>query len=801
GLRAMDDILQTVKLEVTLDCMQGSSLGQVWYYVELAQRRLLQRNGMDPESVSIDVLMKRYLWPYIVKLPEMTFISEGTVIYNSTATIAHSTTSGFLSLSVDEVEIQYPDLTVHASPRLIYKELFGREEGNEKLLRSTQAFTLIQALSRSREKGITQVQLSKSFGLDPRSTFHFLRVIDREGLLTKTVTYDHGITTNLWVLRRFAADGQDATDSAAVRGNAPVPNPSDNNDALTVYLVSNELRKRVVDVLETTETGYMLETDLMDVLKLDIWSVRHRRYFHRALRDLVEGKFVEQMQLPIRDAVLPTAPPGAESMDVDKAEAAKSASSSKTKKSRKEYQAARQVKYRTDRGLEEGYSYRRCVRFLRPYVEKVKARARVGVPLNQSTRERSEKAASATQDDGGDNDGGISDAIMAESDTADNEGGRDSSSDEDELDIETLKEKDDLRYMLTKNSVQVGALAMLPPEAQVFRLIAIAGSHGIVSRAIQFLLKWTSLRPLTRCLTRLEQTPVFLPDGSWPGVYTSEECKRENREHLDEMLVESVEEFMGREHRKRFFVNPLARVVIESLTAYSDMMAAQQLAALPQQVRLPASTPTASGGAAATVAAPDCMDGQNACRDLPRPGSAAAPLENGQSEAQPAAIQAPAEVAEAEAAALVLADMAECNSFEDIYAEAKNRKVPLNNIVREYVILGMLKREAVFSCNLEQVMRCDRAVKQYVRANMDSPAMTPTLANTMLNHTMDKRTFQRTVIGLSDQKRIWYQTVGSLPDVSGPNAKASVYLAIARDTDPNGAIVSTYIAQLRDVRR
>ncbi|KAJ2326059.1 hypothetical protein GGI00_004853, partial [Coemansia sp. RSA 2681] len=264
GLRAMDDILQTVKLEVTLDCMQGSSLSQVWSYVELAQRRLLQRNGMDPEPVSIDVLMKRYLWPYIVKLPEMTFINEGTVIYNSTATIAQSTTSGFLLLSADEVESQYPDLTVHASPRLIYKELFGREEGNEKLLRSTQAFTLIQALSRSREKGITQVQLSKSFGLDPRSTFHFLRVIDREGLLTKTVTYDHGITTNLWVLRRFATDGQDATDSAAVRGNAPVPNPSDNNDALTVYLVSNELRKRVVDVLETTETGYMLETDLMD---------------------------------------------------------------------------------------------------------------------------------------------------------------------------------------------------------------------------------------------------------------------------------------------------------------------------------------------------------------------------------------------------------------------------------------------------------------------------------------------------------------------------------------------------------
>ncbi|KAJ2745117.1 hypothetical protein GGI20_002415 [Coemansia sp. BCRC 34301] len=809
GFRTMDDLLQTVKLEVTLDCMEGSSLSKVWSYVELAQRRLLQRNGLDPESASVDVSIKRYLWPHILTLSGMTFVNEGSVIYDPAATIDSGAPSDFSLLSADEVESRFPDLVVRASPSAIYKEIFGREEGNERLLKSTYAFKLIQELSRSREKGVTQIKLSRTFSLDPRSTFHFIKIIDREGLIAKYSTYECGNTTNLWVLRRFVADRQDAAGNASGlvgRTNVPAPDPSNSGESLTAFFVSNEMRKQVSDILEAPGAGYMIDTDLMDLLKLDIWSTRHRKYFQRVIRYLTDNGYVEQVELQIPDAAaLPVAPPGVEPMDVDTAEAPESTNSEKAKKARREIQLLRTQKERAERGLREGHSFRRCLRSIKPYVAKTKTRTRFGVPLVQSAEERPARAADAVQDDDGG--GGLSDAAMAESDVADNEDGVDSSSDDDELDVEALKEKDDLRYMLSKHSVQVGSLAMLPPEAQVLRLIALSGSHGIVARAIQHLLKWTSNKPISRCLNRLEQTPVFLSDGSWPGVYTPEELKQENIKHLGEMLVEAVEEFMGREHRKRYFVNTRATMATASLTAYVDVVAAQQ-----PTLRLESALATLSSVATAAVAAPDIGSSQSVHRVSPQPDSAAVPLETEQLKTQlatpepmstPAAESTPTAEEEAEAAesALVLADMAEYTNFDDIYAEAKNRKVPLNNVIREHVILGMLRQEAVFTCSLEYVMRCDRTVKKYVKANMDSPAMTPTLAKTILGHVMDKRTFHRSIMSLSDQQRIWYQTLDSLPDIPGPNANARVHLAIARDTDPNGPIISAYISQLRDIRR
>ncbi|KAJ2055358.1 hypothetical protein GGI17_006670 [Coemansia sp. S146] len=812
----MDDIIQTVKLEVALDCEQGSTLNKVWSYVELAQRRLLQRNGMDSESVTVDDALKRYLWPFILKLPGMTFINDGTVIYEATSGSAAQSdaANNFLALSASEAESRFPDLIMRASCKAINKVIFGREEGNEKLLRSTNSYKLIQEISRSREKGVTQVQLSKIFGLDPRSTFHFIKNIDGEGLLSKSVTHGSGNTTNLWVLRRFTSDRQDATNksSAHSSGNSmePAPIPNEDSALLTAYQGIEDLRKRASDILEAVGSEYMLETDLMDALKLDIWSKCHRKYFHRAIGDLAKGGFVEKVQIQLPNADLSGFRPEmyrpvAEPMDVDEGgdniepvtnaldddksepKAPESTSAEKTRvtgsanrnQTREEKQGKRLGKDRSARGLLDGHSYRHCVRFIKPYVEKGSVRIRLGIPLEQSTR-----ADNNTLDDG-DND-----AAMADPDDGDIEGCDDSSSDDDdELNVETMRDKDDILYVMKNHSVQVGALATLPPEAQVFRLIALSGSHGIVSRAIQFLLKWVSLKHLTRCLNHLEQTPVFLPDGSWPGVYTSEKCKRENREHMGERLVISVEEFMGREHRKRFFVNPLAKMAIASLTAHGDRGVTQPPTSLSQPA-LPTQSSAASDSTALVTAA---ASGNRDDSSVPSSREPAMPT------AQPET-QSPAPVAAtlAPGAELLLADMANFNGFSDICAEAKGRGVPVNTIFHECVILGMLRQESVFACNTEQVVRCDQLVKSYVMANRDSPAMTPTLSKSFLDYLMDLRTFRRTVSGLADQNRLWTQDV-EVPHKSKEPTRLQI--AISRDTDPDGPVVKTFIAQLCDPRR
>ncbi|KAJ2810571.1 hypothetical protein H4S07_002594 [Coemansia furcata] len=808
----MDDIIQTVKLEVTLDCEEGTTLRKMWSYVELAQRRLLQRNGVDSESYTIDDALKRYLWQYILQLSEMTFINEGSVIYDAASKGAAQSDGArdFLALSADETESRFPNLLICASCEAINKEIFGRVEGNERLLRSVNSYKIIQALSRSREKGITQVQLSKMFELDPRSTFHFIKTIDHEGLIVKFTTYDSGNTTNLWMLRRFITNRQGAMNKVPAlgsgKGKEAAPIPSNNSPSLTAYLVGNDLRRRASDILEAAGSRYMPETDLMDALMLDLWNMQHRRYFHRVLHDLSEGGFAEKAELQLPDADLSgfdpeVYKPTAEPMDVDEGhenaepianvphnyeanaessdfEMLVSAPGKKTKgkrpakqpakpkKSRQERQADRSQRERHNRGLADGHSYRRCVRFIKPYIDRGSVRTRLGVPLEQSAED-------------------LGNVPMIDLDAADNEGRDDGSSEDDELDVETLKEKDDILYVMNNHSVQVGALATLAPEAQVFRLIALSGSHGIVSRAIQFLLGWNALKPLYRCLTHLEQTPVFLPDGSWPGVYTSEECKRENREHMDERLIFSVEEFMGREHRKRFFVNPLAKMAIKSLTAYSGAVTAQQPTTLSQPALPAPSQAVSDSPAAATVVASGSRDGAS----LTPLGELATPTE--QPETRPQALHPASEPA----------DMIQSHSLSDIYAESKERRVSPNAIIREYAVLGMLKHESVFACNTTQAMRCDKLVKSYALANMDSPVMTPTLSKTLLNYSMDLRTFKRVVASLAEQNRLLFKEVDFLTEVARPDASSKVELAIACDTDPTGPIVHAYIAQLRDLRK
>ncbi|KAJ2473832.1 hypothetical protein EV174_005665, partial [Coemansia sp. RSA 2320] len=391
---------------------------------------------------------------------------------------------------------------------------------------------------------------------------------------------------------------------------------------------------------------------------------------------------------------------------------------------------------------------------------------------------------------------------MAESEATDNDvdgdatdgddqGRTDSSSDDDDPDIEAIKEKDDLRYMLSNHLVQIGMLATLPLEAQVLRLIALSGTHGLVSRAIHFLLKVPLFKTLTRCLVSLETIPVFLPDGSWPGMYTPPEIREENRKHLDEKLVLAVEEFMGREHRKRYFVNPHARMIVASLTTDYTRVASSNIDA----IQWPVDTKSCTR-------APICASISSASADmmLSAMSNGKVALVASSTLAEQQIPPAPLEASETAARVQQHAYAYDYGSIEDICREAKERKVPLNSIIRERAILRMLEHELVFSCSLSTVLRCDQAIKAYVEANKGSRAVTPAMVSGILNHCMDKRTFMRSVMNLQDHEKLWVKVVDSLPQTTGTSSALVVSIVIARNVDPNGPVVKAYIAELRDRR-
>ncbi|KAJ2126985.1 hypothetical protein IW136_006519, partial [Coemansia sp. RSA 678] len=310
ALLVMDDILQTIKQEITLDCDEGSRLSRVWEYVALAQQKLYTRNGISDEA-SVDDDMKSYLWPSIVRMQNMLFVNGDTTIYNS-ADPATKESQEFITLSFAQVEALYPDLIVRASQPTINKMLFGREEGIERVLNSPVATKYLMCLSRARRAGVTQMRLTKIYNIDARSTFHYIKILDQFGLVLRFPTYENGSNTNLLVLRRFV-DKKEDNEQAATASHETTNEADQGTDfADTRLLVHARLRETMMSILQASETGYMVETDLFTELKLDVWNNKHLKHFHRMMRYLNVQGYVETVLIQVPNIKSKNQQPGSD---------------------------------------------------------------------------------------------------------------------------------------------------------------------------------------------------------------------------------------------------------------------------------------------------------------------------------------------------------------------------------------------------------------------------------------------------------------------------------------------------------
>ncbi|KAJ1739387.1 hypothetical protein LPJ58_007089, partial [Coemansia sp. RSA 1591] len=355
--------------------------------------------------------------------------------------------------------------------------LFGREEGIERVLNSPVATKYLMCLSRARKAGVTQMRLTKKYNIDARSTFHYIKTLDQFGLVLRFPTYENGSNTNLLVLRRFVDKNED-NEQAATESRETTNEADQNTDfADTRLLVHARLRETVMSILQASETGYMVETDLFTELKLDVWNNRHLKHFHRMMRYLNEHGYVETVLIQVPNIKSKNQQPGsddpavtegalADSQDedqVDEAQAEDSAESNDedsaaepSQSSAKKTRRRKRVRSIKESKCRPGYSYRRCARFIKPYANKRKVRSSVGIPLQAKDRAAAMHDASGSDDD----------ANM-------------SSSDDEAVDIDAIKEKDDISNMLAKPQVLLGKLALLPIDVQIVRMIALSGTYGI----------------------------------------------------------------------------------------------------------------------------------------------------------------------------------------------------------------------------------------------------------------------------------------------------------------------------------
>ncbi|KAJ2359206.1 hypothetical protein GGF43_000228 [Coemansia sp. RSA 2618] len=831
----MDDILQTIKQEITLDCDEGSRLGRIWEYVGLAQQKLHTHNGVNTDATSVDSELKAYLWPFIVRMQGMLFINEGTTIYDGAdPNIADSEESqAFIRLDYAAVEAQYPDVIVRASQPAIYRMLFGREEGIERVLNSPIGTKFVMCLSRAREKGVTQARLSRDFSVDARSTFHYIKLLDQFGLVVKFPTYDNGSNTNLLVLRRFVADGQEreqAVREQAVQETQEAADEAEEaeesgglarDNTAVRYMGSSNVRERVSEILQASETEYMVEADLFAALDLDIWSNPHHKYFHRTMRYLNTNGYVETVliQLPnerqsnqssgtddpdaaedqdavgvVEDEAQPEEAAENDSGDEDaettrgeeRPEASTSSNHPPAAKGKQQSKKSSQKKKRKPKqkksNCRPGYSYRRCVRLIKPYVNKRKVRGSVGIPLLAKTQQMQEDS------DSGDDDANLS------------------SSGDEAIDINAAKEKDDLRNMLAKPQVLLGTLALLPIDMQILRMVALSGTYGIVAKAIQFLMREPDYRAVTQALARLESAPLFTPDGGFPGIYTSPEEKQRNNEikegatvrgkneKMAPRLLARVDEFFGREHRHRYFVNPRAQPLIDALTAdFTRVEDGARVVSESAVVRRRADVPASADAEAAAESGREPAEDVDAGDEADAEDEAEVGAPRNGDEATPAA-SAASERQKSIAAELV--------PVEVLFEEAKSRRIHFNAVVREHAALKMLEHDSIIELKYKTAKHCDMICKAYYELHKNSTLFTPAMVEAVRKFKLDKRTFSRTVERLADEGRARIQIVGSLTQ-DGPRLLTEpvvLKIAMKRSMDPQDALVEAFINQMRDRR-
>ncbi|KAI9505821.1 hypothetical protein BX070DRAFT_96829 [Coemansia spiralis] len=399
----------------------------------------------------------------------------------------------------------------------------------------------------------------------------------------------------------------------------------------------------------------------------------------------------------------------------------------------------------------EGYTYRRCYRFIKPYINKRKVVASIGVPLH----DRINYSSMASENNTGD----VEDIDnVSDSDKSDL---ANSSSEDEVTNIESSKDRDDIKYLLSMPQVQIGVLASLPIDTQVFRLIALSGSHGIVTRALMFFIPSLSFKYVTRVLSRLES--------------------------------------IGRERRKRYFANHLALPLISLLTEdYTKFEEASVepgeqcvVGAVANQPYAQVETePHLNEGLSRVDSDISVIDVENPASDsdIAEQTDAATDLANDAKK-----IPVSAETREAMNATY--------GSIQEIIKESVRRKVAVNAIVRERIILDMVEKESVIHCSLDVVRKCKELVREYILANRSLPGVTESLVRDAREHILDKRTFMRSITNLAGQKKLWYQSILPASRVGSKNKPTMYHIAIARSVDPNGPFVDMFINALNDQRK
>ncbi|KAK9768259.1 hypothetical protein K7432_001226 [Basidiobolus ranarum] len=339
----MDDLLLYVLEEIGVEGDGGCPLPNIWkffeeYYNATYTNLRRKKFGSDPEGPQVfDESMKAYIWGILSKMEEVSFVIVEQDIHNKGKTrgkktqhskspdkITHQNSGNSLRTeigvaSLEEVEQKYGSkLKVIASSDLQRKALYGHQGPSKEF--SSMISSVLRRIARGRVLGATQADIAKDLKMDPRSVFHFIKVLCEMKLVVKCPVVTRGTYTNLCLHIRYAHlnPAYLATMPSNCERSDPASTLEAEKDSIRFHYENTEnspsspdtgvsfhsdlVRQKLTEILGQALNKVMVAQDLMDALGLDTATVKQqRKWFNRTIDILVKQKYIERINVPRKD--------------------------------------------------------------------------------------------------------------------------------------------------------------------------------------------------------------------------------------------------------------------------------------------------------------------------------------------------------------------------------------------------------------------------------------------------------------------------------------------------------------------
>ncbi|KAF9436880.1 hypothetical protein BGZ76_002722 [Entomortierella beljakovae] len=213
-------------------------------------------------------------------------------------------------ISYKEVTENYKDtIRIVATPEQQRDTVLGYSGAASQI--SSQALQVLQSITAAREFGATQAQLAKIHRIDPRSMYHFLKVLIEMKLIVKIPVTTDGQYTLLCLHIKFASQNlgyramtsEDNNFSSAGRqlvtgdgGRRFEGLLKTDNKKVSYY--SGLIKQKLTHILECAKNQAMSIEDLARALDLVDMNVVQNRWFNRQIELLCKLKYIKRVNVP-----------------------------------------------------------------------------------------------------------------------------------------------------------------------------------------------------------------------------------------------------------------------------------------------------------------------------------------------------------------------------------------------------------------------------------------------------------------------------------------------------------------------